>query len=247
MLMFEKIKKENILFLDIETAAQVQNYNELDERFKNLWEKKTAYMSERDGKSPEELYTKAAIWAEFGKVICISAGYLINQGDQFTFRLKSFYGHNEKQLLENFSQLLNNHFNKDKHVLCAHNGKEFDFPYLSRRMLVNNIKLPKLLANWGKKPWEIRHIDTLELWKFGDYKHYTSLDLLTAIFNIPSPKTQIDGSMVNHIYWEEGDLPKIAGYCQKDVIALAQLLMKLKNDHSIEDSHIEIVAPSISN
>jgi DNA polymerase elongation subunit (family B) len=174
-------------------------------------------------------------------------GYIIVKNGARVLRIKSFYGHNEKQLLENFAFLLNTHFNKDKHLLCAHNGKEFDFPYIARRMLINEIKLPRSLNLAGKKPWEVHHIDTLELWKFGDYKHYTSLDLLTAIFNIPSPKTQIDGSQVNKIYWNESDIPKIADYCQKDVIALCQLLLKFKGEFEIEKLQIEITTPSLSN
>jgi len=245
--MLDKIKVENVLFLDIETVAQTQNYKDLNERFKELWSKKMHWRIEKDDKNAEELYEKAAIWAEFGKIVCISAGYIILNSGKRTLRLKSFYGHNEKHLLENFALLLNTHFNKDKHLLCAHNGKEFDFPYIARRMLINEVKLPKMLNLAGKKPWEVSHIDTLELWKFGDYKHYTSLDLLAAIFNIPSPKTQIDGSMVSKIYWEEDDIPKIADYCQKDVIALCQLLLKMKGDHAIDDLHIEVTNPSLTN
>jgi len=245
--MLDKIKIENILFIDIETVAQVQEFKGLDERYKELWAKKMHWRIEKDNKTADELYDKAAIWAEFGKIVCISAGYIVIKNDERTLRLKSFYGHNEKHLLENFAFLINTHFNKDKHLLCGHNGKEFDFPYIARRMLINDIKLPKALNLSGKKPWEVKHLDTLELWKFGDYKHYTSLDLLAAIFNIPSPKSQIDGSMVNKIYWEQGDLPKIADYCQKDVITLCKLLLKMKGDASIDEIHIEITSPSLTN
>ncbi|MFA6400703.1 MAG: 3'-5' exonuclease [Salinivirgaceae bacterium] len=245
--MLEKIKEENILFLDIETAAQNQNFSEMDVRFKELWTKKMRWYIEKEGKTAEELYEKAAIWAEFGKIICISIGSIVIKDEERIFRIKSFYGHNEKNLLENFAFLLNNHFNKDRHLLCAHNGKEFDFPYIARRMLINEIKIPKILDNSGKKPWEVNHIDTMELWKFGDVKHFTSLDLLAAIFNIPSPKSQIDGSKVNQIYWEEGDLSKIAGYCQKDVITIGKVLLKLKGDSTIEETHVEIAPPTVTN
>ncbi len=245
--MFDKIKNENILFLDIETAAITHEYSELDERFKYLWAKKTRWLAEKENKSPEELYEKAAIWAEFGKIVCISVGFIIKHNNQQHLRIKSFYGHNEKHLLENFAFLLNNHFHKDKHLLCAHNGKEFDFPYIARRMLINELKLPKILSTSGKKPWEIKHIDTLELWKFGDYKHYTSLDLLAALFNIPSPKDDIDGSMVNKIYWEENDLNKIAAYCQKDVITITKLFLKFRNTQNINAIHIELTNPTITN
>jgi DNA polymerase elongation subunit (family B) len=245
--MLDKIKEENILFIDIETVAQNQNYNDLSDRFKELWAKKMRWHTEKEGKTAEELYDKAAIWAEFGKIVCISAGYLVKKGSENIFRVKSFYGHHEKHLLENFAFLLNTHFNKEKHLLCAHNGKEFDFPYIARRMLINEVPLPKLLDNAGKKPWEIKHIDTLELWKFGDIKHYTSLDLLAAIFDIPSPKTQIDGSMVSQIYWNEGDLPRIADYCQKDVITICKLLLKLKGNPSVNEIPIEIANATLSN
>ncbi len=245
--MLDKIKTENILFIDIETAAQVQDYNSLSERFKELWAKKMQWRIENEQKSAEELFEKAAIWSEFGKVICISAGYIIMNNGKRTLRLKSFYGHDEKLLLENFAFLLTTHFNKDKHFLCAHNGKEFDFPYIARRMVVNEIPLPRALNIAGQKPWEVKHLDTMELWKFGDHKHYTSLDLLAAIFNIPSPKTQIDGSQVNKIYWNEDDLPKIADYCQRDVITLCKLLLKFKGEHAVDELHIEVAKPSLTN
>ncbi len=245
--MLDKIKNENILFLDIETAAITQEYSDLDDRLKYLWAKKTSWLAEKENKSPEELYEKAGIWAEFGKIVCISVGFIIKHNSQQHLRIKSFYGHNEKQLLKNFAFLLNNHFNKDKHLLCAHNGKEFDFPYIARRMLINEIKLPKILSISGKKPWEIKHLDTLELWKFGDYKHYTSLDLLAALFHIPSPKGDIDGSMVNRIYWEENDINKIAEYCQKDVITICKVFMKFRGVHDINDIHIELTKPTITN
>lgn len=245
--MLDKVKIENILFLDIETVAQHQDYKQLNERTKELWAKKMQWRTEHENKTPEELYNKAAIWSEFGKIVCISAAFVVSKYGKKTLRVKSYYGHNEKHLLENFSQLLTSHFNKDRHYLCAHNGKEFDFPYIARRMLINELQLPKALQLAGKKPWEVKHIDTMELWKFGDHKHYTSLDLLTAIFNIPSPKTQIDGSLVNKIYWEQGDIPKIADYCQKDVIALCKLLLKLKGDFSLENLHVEIAKPLLTN
>jgi len=244
--MLDKIKEENILFIDIETAAQHSNYDDLNDKFKDLWTKKMRWHIEKESKTAEELYEKAAIWAEFGKIVCISVGYIIKNNGVSSLRIKSFFGHNEKQLLENFATLLNNHFNKDKNLLCAHNGKEFDFPYISRRMLINQVPLPRTLDNAGKKPWEIKHLDTLELWKFGDVKHYTSLDLLAAIFDIPSPKEQIDGSMVNKVYWTENNLPKIAEYCQRDVATICKLYLKLKGTNDVEQMPIEIVTPDFT-
>jgi len=245
--MLEKIKTENILFLDIETTATEHEYSELNDRLKELWAKKTNWLAQKEGKTAEELYEKAGIWAEFGKVVCISVGVIKSKNDNHLLRIKSFYGHNEKALLENFAFLLNTHYYKDKHHLCGHNGKEFDFPYIARRMLINEIKIPRILATSGKKPWEVNHLDTMEMWKFGDRKHYTSLDLLATLFNIPSPKDGIDGSLVNKIYWEENDLQKIADYCQKDVITVCKLFQKLRGQYSFKDVHIEISKPTITN
>ncbi len=243
----QRIKNENILFLDIETASSEYRYENLSERMQELWQKKTLWLSEKENKTPQELYEKAGIWAEFGKIVCISVGYIQNNNDKQILRIKSFYGTNEHDLLQNFAELLNHHFYKEQHYLCAHNGKEFDFPYIARRMLINGIQLPILLQMSGKKPWEIKHIDTLELWKFGDYKHYTSLDLLTSLFDIPSPKDDIDGSMVNKIFWEDNNTEKIATYCEKDVIALTRLYLKLQGEFNIDDLEIESTLPSVSN
>lgn len=229
--MLENIKLPTILFLDIETAPIVYNYNALDENIRQLWDTKFRY---QQSESPEIQYQKAGIYAEFAKVICISVGFF----NEETFRIKSFSGHDEKQVLEDFATLLNTHYNRKDNLLCAHNGKEFDFPFLCRRMLVNNVKLPKTLNIAGKKPWEVNHLDTMELWKFGDYKNYTSLNLLAAIFNIPTPKDDINGADVARVYWEEKDLKRIVTYCQKDVLTVAQLLLRFMGAPLIEDKNI---------
>ena len=157
-------------------------------------------------------------------------------------RIKSFFGDDEKIILSGFIELLNKYYNSNNSLLCAHNGKEFDFPYIARRILVNGLKLPKILNIAGKKPWEINHLDTMELWKFGDYKHYTSLDLLTKIFNIPTPKDDISGSDVSRVYWEEKDLQRIVKYCQKDVLAVVQLFSKYRGEELILEENIEIIS-----
>ena len=195
-------------------------------------------MQEKDQLSAEEVYEKAGIYAEFGKIICISVGFLIQAKGEMQIRLKSFSSLNEKKLLQGFIDLLNTHYNHNSYILCAHNGKEFDFPYISRRLLVNEMKLPILLNNAGKKPWEINNIDTLELWKFGDYKHYTSLELLTNIFNIPTPKDDIDGSQVAKIFYEDQDIDRIINYCEKDVIATIQLFQKYRGQDLIDPAFI---------
>ena len=234
--MISKLNLENILFLDIETVPEVQDFNELDNIKQELWELKSKYQR-RDEFTAEEFYPSSGIWAEFGKIICISAGYFTFKGDVRTFRVTSFYGE-EINLLKDFKNLLISHFSQAKHLLCAHNGKEFDFPYIARRMIINGIELPYKLNLFGKKPWEVAHLDTLELWKFGDYKNYTSLKLLTNVLNIPSPKDDIDGSDVYRVYYEENDIARIIDYCEKDTIAVAQIILRLRGEELLDDNEI---------
>ena len=237
--MLEEIDIRDVLFLDIETVPGYKNYNDLDEKSQVLWDKKSKSLSKGET-TAEELYQRAGIYSEFGKVVCISVGFAHKQDEEYHFRLKSFYSEIERDLLCGFRDLLNSMEHKNIY-LCAHNGKEFDFPYIARRMLVNGIKLPQALNMAGKKPWEIKHIDTMELWRFGDYKHYTSLELLTHIFNIPSPKADIDGSMVGKVFYEDRDLERIQLYCQNDVIAIAQLFLRYRNEELIKEEHIHQV------
>lgn len=215
----------NILFLDIETASLEADFSEMPERLQSEWLKKEQHIAGKDlSIEPGSLFfQKAGIYAEFGKVICVGVGYFhfVEQENKLEFRTKSYCGSEEFELLENFTQLLN----KKPWVLCAHNGKEFDFPYLSRRILINRIPLPEPLQLAGKKPWEIRHLDTLELWKFGDYKHYTRLELLASVFDIPTSKEDIDGSMVNETFYRKGDLDSIRKYCLRDVLVTAQIYL----------------------
>lgn len=234
--MLDKDKLENILFLDIETVPEVASFSELSKEKQELFALKTEYQR-KDDITAEEFYERAGIWAEFGKIICISVGYFVNVGSNRSFRVKSFSG-KETEILEEFKKLLENHFDKPYHLLCAHNGKEFDFPYIARRMVINQIKLPAKLNLFGKKPWEVAHLDTMELWKFGDYKHYTSLKLLANILDIPSPKEDIDGSQVAAVYYNENDLDRIIKYCERDTIAVAQLLLRFSNLEILLDDEI---------
>lgn len=234
--MISKLNLENILFLDIETVPEEQNFSDLDKIKQELWEHKSKYQR-KDEFTAEEFYPSAGIWAEFGKIICISVGYFTFQNDVRMFRTTSFYGE-EKKLLKDFKSLLISHFSQAKHLLCAHNGKEFDFPYIARRMIINNIELPYKLNLFGKKPWEVPHLDTLDLWKFGDYKNYTSLKLLTNVLGIPSPKDDIDGSDVFRVYYEENEIDRIINYCEKDTIAVAQILLRLRGDDILHDDEI---------
>ena len=239
--MLSEIKTKNVLFLDIETVPCSPNFKDLDVTFQTLWTEKTVWQRKEEY-TPAEFYKlKSGVMAEFAKIICISVGYLfINKGEN-NFRIKSFYGDDEKQIITDFNELLNSQFNKKQHQLCAHNGKEFDFPFIARRTLINGLKLPALLDIAGKKPWEVNHLDTMELWKFGDYKHYTSIKLLAALFNIPTPKDDIDGSQVAGVYWNDKDLERIKRYCQKDTLTVAQLLLKYKGEELISENNIEFV------
>lgn len=237
--MLHKINLQNILFLDIETVPQNENYQQLSASEQELWEEKTKYARKEDI-SAEEYYHRAGIWAEFGKIVCISVGYFVFKYQQRTFRVTSFVGE-EKKILKSFAVMLDSYFSQPQHLLCAHNGKEFDFPYIARRMIINNIPIPQKLQLYGKKPWEIPHLDTLDLWKFGDYKHYTSLKLLAHILQIPSPKDDIDGSQVREVYYQQNDIDRIATYCEKDTITVAQILLRFRNEPILTDDEILIV------
>ncbi len=211
-----------ILFLDIETVPAAPSYNDLSERMKYFWDKKAVNLKKSDEETPETLYEKAGIFAEFGKVICVSTGTV--SGKQASIR--SFFGDDEKELLLGLARFMQELPSQGIHVLCAHNGKEFDFPWLCRRMMIHGIVIPPILNVQGKKPWEIPHLDTMELWKFGDYKSFTSLDLLTELFDVPSPKDDISGADVARVYYEEKNLTRIVQYCQKDVVSLIQMLRR---------------------
>jgi predicted PolB exonuclease-like 3'-5' exonuclease len=239
--MLSEIKIKNVLFLDIETVPCSPSFEDLDITFQTLWAEKTVWQRKEEY-TPAEFYKlKAGVMAEFAKIICISVGYLFVEKNENHFRIKSFYGDDEKQIITDFNELLNSQFSKKQHQLCAHNGKEFDFPFIARRTLINELKLPALLDIAGKKPWEVNHLDTMELWKFGDYKHYTSIKLLAALFNIPTPKDDIDGSQVAGVYWNDKDLERIKKYCQKDTLTVAQLLLKYKGEELISENNIEFV------
>lgn len=234
--MIKSLKLENILFLDIETVPEQSSFKDLGDLEQELWEQKSFYQR-KDQYSAEEYYEHAGIWAEFGRIICISVGYFNFKDGARAFRLKSYSG-DEVEILKNFKELLDRYFNFPQHLLCAHNGKEFDFPYISRRMIINNIDIPDKLNLFGRKPWEVAHLDTMELWKFGDYKNYTSLKLLAHVLDIPSPKDDIDGSDIYRVYYEEGDLERIISYCERDTITVAQILLRLRNEPLLEESEI---------
>ena len=235
--MLDQYRIDDILFFDIETVPQQKSFEEVSEPMQELWDKKSRYFRKED-ESPADVYQRAGIYAEFGKIVCISVGFIRMVDEIKTFRVKSYAGEDEKALLTDFAAMLTR---SKQRYLCGHNIKEFDVPFVARRMLINGIKLPEMLNIAGKKPWEVNFIDTLDLWKFGDYKHYTSLNLLTNIFDIPSPKDDIDGSEVARVFYEDKDIDRIAVYCEKDVLATTQLFLRFKGETLINEDKVERV------
>jgi len=236
--MLQRIQFDKVLFLDIETVPQIYQYQDLDEKGQELFYAKNRFQVSLE-KNIEMIYNeKGSILAEFGKIVCISVGMVRDSNTGKTIRLKSFAHDDEETLLKQFKKLLEDHYNTSYHVICGHNSKEFDIPYICRRMLINGISLPPILDIAGKKPWEVNHLDTLELWKFGDYKAFTSLALLCHVFNIPTPKDDISGADVARVYYEEQALDRIRIYCEKDVVALIQLLLKMRGDGLVEEANI---------
>ena len=238
-----KVDFNNCLVIDIETVGGVSSYDQLSERLQKLWEYKCTFFRDADQKTPAELFAeRAGIFAEFGKIVTIAAGFVwYNQERELSLKVKAFSGHDEASILNEFNQMIDKSFEQPKLTFCAHNGKEFDYPYIARRMLVNGINLPQCLQFHDNKPWEIKHIDTMDLWKFGDRKSFTSLDLLAAIFEIDSSKGDMDGSMVNNAYYLEDGLERIAEYCKADVVVTTQLFLRLNSLPAIKEENIEIV------
>jgi DNA polymerase elongation subunit (family B) len=236
-----QVPLHNILFLDIETVSFHSSYTEMPQEWKNLWDLKAVYLlRNKENETNESIYGRAGIYAEFGKIVCISCGFIPYNHSEKKIVIKSFCCEDEKNLLIQFSEMLNKWAIDNSKYLCAHNGKEFDFPYLCRRMVINGLPTPSILQFAGKKPWEVPHLDTLDLWKFGDYKNYTSLNLLAHALNIPTSKDDIDGTMVGSVYWNEKDLPRIVHYCQKDVVVLAQIYLRLHGESLILPENVEI-------
>jgi hypothetical protein len=233
----ELYELRNLLFIDIETVARASAYEQLDEPTQRLWQRRARRVDPTA--DPAELFPRAAgLIPEFGKIVCVGAGYFyVNEQEELSFRVKSFAGHDEREVLLQFKALLENKFNR-KTRLVAHNGKEFDYPYLCRRMLISRVRLPEVLQLSGAKPWEVRHLDTMEMWRFGDRRNLASLRLLASVFGIETTKDQIDGSMVNEVYYQGQDLPRIAAYCRNDVVVTAQIYLAMKTLPGLKPENI---------
>jgi predicted PolB exonuclease-like 3'-5' exonuclease len=241
--MMVDLKLETVLFIDIETVPVVESFDVLSERMKKLWDVRSAYLRKEE-EGPADVWSRAGLFAEFGKIICLSAGVFSSLAEPRRFRIKSFYGDDEAAIIRQFGDLVRN-FRQGRDLrLCAHNGKEFDFPFLARRTIILGEKLPGILNIAGKKPWELNFLDTLELWKFGEFRNYTSLALLTEVLGISNPKDDLDGSQVAGVYYGEGDIERIARYCEKDVLAVAQVLLRLRGEKLIPEENVEVIGKS---
>ena len=227
--MLPNISLDQLLLLDIETTPGVSSFDQLPERMKSLWLDKIAKTAPESPDGEEEYSHRAGLYAEFGKIVCISVGFFYVENNRYQLRMKSFCDDDEKVVLNSFLELINKfHIKFPRFQFAGHNIKEFDLPFICRRSVIHQLSLPQPLQLHGFKPWELPMLDTMQLWRFGNYRDYTSLKLLTAVLDIPTPKDDIDGSMVGKVYWEERDLERISSYCQKDVIAVAQLVLRFK-------------------
>lgn len=233
----------DLFLLDIETVPGVPSYSHLNDVWQSLWNGKIS-KTVPENISPEESYLqKAGILAEFGKVICISTGYFFeDENKKLSLRIKSIYAQDEKELLQLFIQITNKFFQHNKQLQFAgHNIREFDIPYICRRMLILQIPLPDYLQLHAAKPWDVKMVDTLQWWKFGDYKNYVSLHLLANVLNVPTSKTDMDGSMVQHVYYKDNNLLRIVEYCQRDVIVVANIILRFKNMPLLDEDVVTIV------
>ena len=238
----QNIRLENLLLIDIETVSEHPTFSVLNDDWKQLWEEKVQRQLPENVTAEEFYPQRAAVMAEFSKVVCISVGYFKREAKASLLRVKSFYGDDEKILLQDFIAALQKmETNNNKWSFTGHNIKEFDIPFICRRLLINGLSIPPFLDFQNMKPWETNMIDTFQYWRFGDYKHYTSLKLLAAALNVPSPKDDIDGSMVGDVYWKEKNLERIVIYCQKDVVTTANIVLRFKNLPLLAEGDVEIV------
>ena len=243
-MMLQYVNIYDLIFIDIETVPQFSSHEQLTPAMKELWAAKHSFLRTENETAEDGYLKRAGVYAEFAKIICISIGYFRadKETKQRTFRVKSFYGDDEKMLLEEFTSLINKNFSFERFHFCGHNIREFDIPFICRRMLINQLIFPDLLDVSGKRPWEMQNIDTLQLWKFGDYKNYTSLKLIAEVLSIPTPKGDIEGKDVCRVYWQENGLQRIVEYCQRDVITVARLLIRFKGDtQPVKDEEVVFV------
>lgn len=230
---------KHLLFIDIETVSGESSLELVPERLQKEWLRKADRFRIIEGPSDAELYfDRAAVYAEFGKIIVIGLGFFHwEEADEPTFRVRTIHGHDEASVLRQFCTLVEKRYAR-KLILCAHNGREFDYPYLCRRMMVHGIPIPRSFWNTHWRRYDSPHLDTMDYWKFGDFKNYTSLELLAALFGIPSSKDTLSGSEVNTAYYHKNNLISIAQYCREDVVVLAQLYLRYHQMELLEEKQI---------
>lgn len=244
--MIDKKSLDKILFLDIETVQQTAELSELSPAMQHLWTEKFEAIRRRmpdryapDASAEFAYQNGGGIYSEFARIVCISVGIIYHKNGEMRMRTTSYAGNDEVKILTDFSELINKFMAKSDRLICGHNVKEFDVPFICRRMLINGLPLPKKLDLAGRKPWDTPLLDTMELWRFGDYKSFTTLKLLCEIFGVPTPKDDIDGSQVASVFYNERDVARIATYCEKDVVATAQVLLRMNGHALIEPQNIE--------
>lgn len=239
ILVLPHLSLDQLLLLDIETTPAVETFSHLPETLKTLWQDKIAKTAPDSGDWAEAYVDRAGLYAEFGKIVCISAGFFYVEDGRYQLRMKSFYNDDEKVVLNSFLELVNKfHIKNPRFQFAGHNIREFDIPFICRRSVIHQLSLPVPLQLHGFKPWEVPMLDTMQLWRFGEMKNFTSLKLLTAVLGISTPKDDIDGSMVGKVYWQDKDLERIVNYCQKDVVAVGQLLMRFKGVPQLETGDV---------
>lgn len=237
--MIARMPLENFLIIDIETVSEQQHFENLNDEWKHLWEEKVIRSIPENTTVGEYYPNRAGVMAEFAKVVCISIGYFKKDKGSFQFRVKSIFGDDENILLRSFVETVDMlEAVHNRWCFTGHNIKEFDIPFLCRRLLINGIAIPNYLDFQNMKPWETNMVDTFQYWRFGDYKNYTSLKLLAAALSVPSPKDDIDGSMVGHVYWEEKNLQRIATYCQKDIVTVANIILRFKGQALLKEEQV---------
>ncbi|MVT11574.1 ribonuclease H-like domain-containing protein [Chitinophaga tropicalis] len=240
--MLPHLSLDQLLLLDIETTPAFEAFDKLPDTMQLLWQDKIAKTAPESGNWADAYADRAGLYAEFGKIICISVGFFHAEGGRYQLRMKSFYNDDEKVVLSGFLELINKfHIKNPRFQFAGHNIREFDIPFICRRSVIHQLSLPVPLQLHGLKPWEVPMLDTMHLWRFGEMKNYTSLKLLTAVLGIPTPKDDIDGGMVGKVYWQDKDLERIVNYCQKDVVAVGQLLMRFKGVPPLETEDVVFI------
>jgi 3'-5' exonuclease len=231
-------------FIDIETVPAQSEFRLLDPEWQSLWIGKLS-KTMPENFSPDETYQeKAGIMAEFGRIVCIGSGYFSE--DKTTrkalFKVRAVAGEDEKALLTEWIGMVDKfHALFPAFRFVGHNIKEFDVPYICRRLMALGLPLPKYLQISGMKPWETNLVDTMHQWRFGDTRHYVSLNLLARVLGIPTPKDDIDGSQVQEVFYKDGDLSRIKKYCMKDVITTARVIQRFRGQPPVEEADIVVV------